>query len=250
MVPRTKKSTPVNVTYLETLRKCTKTVMDLYTKHISSFPEEYIALVAASSSPNGTILRIPKKQPTDGVDIKFMRYKKGDLDMDDDAKVLDLINSWVYLEKDQTPLNYLQNYFKFIINTLDLSTYRIKQMYLDLELDLEDDYKADPDYNPDLDTEDYSEELEFTEGDEDLIDNSHDSSESSGSGVLDTTEFEFKTPGEETDYEDGDSDKSPDYVPSVESEDEYENNHRNVLVISKKPAARNTRKTRKVVKYF
>ncbi len=231
-----KKTDKINVTYLETLRKCTKTVMDLYTKHVSSFPKEYIALASKISVPNGTILRIPVKQESDITVFKIMRYKKADSDLTDD-QLLDLINAWVYLEKDQTPLNYLQNYFNYIIQYLGLTKYRLKQMYEDLELDEEDDSTTDPDYNPDLDTEDYTEELEYTE-DEEI-----DSGGSSGYSNLDTSEFEFKTPGEETDYED-DSDKSPDYVPSVESEDEYENTHRSV---TKKRTVRKTRTSSKTI---
>ncbi len=247
----TKKENTVNTQYLETLQKCTKTVIDLYTKYVASFPQEYIALVTKISVPNGTILRIPKEQSSNDIVIKFIRYEKQDkyIEMTDD-EVFELVNAWVYLEEGQTPLNYLDMYFKFIINYVGITKYRLKQMYQELELDEEDDYKADPDYNPELDTEDYSEELEFSEEIvHELQDGySHDTSdESSGSGdtlKLDTTEFEFKTPGEETDYEDGDSDKSPDYVPSVESEDEYENNHRSV-VVTKKRTTRKTNKTRK-----
>jgi hypothetical protein len=215
--------------------------MDLYTEHVSSFPEEYIALAAQSSSPNGTILRIPKKQSSGDMIIKFMRYKKCTHLAESD--VLDLINSWVYLEDGQTPLNYLKTYFNFIINERSLTKYRIKQMYLDLELEKEDNYTIDPDYNPDLDSEDYQEELEYTEDVSESEDSYNDSTSGSGDTMnLDTTEFEFKTPGEETDYEDGDSDKSPDYVPSVESEDEYENNHRSIV---KKRSVRTSRVVRK-----
>jgi len=229
MVSRTsaKKATTVNTKYLETLQKCTKTVMDLYTKYVAHFPQEYIALLAKTSVPSGTILRIPKKQSSDEITIKFMKYKNCSELTDDEA--VELVNAWVYLEEGQSPLNYLDMYFKYIINHFGITKYRLKQMYQDLELDEEDDYSADPDYNPELDTEDYSEELENTEGGEDELQDSY-SDESSGSGDtfnLDTTEFEFKTHGEETDYEDDDS---PDYVPSVESEDEYENNHRTIVV--------------------
>ena len=239
------RSTPVNVKYLETLRKCTKTVMELYTQNVSSFPEEYIALASKASSPNGTILRVPKNQSNGELSIKIMCYKKSNSLSEDE--VLELINAWVYLENGQTPLNYLQNYFNFIISDLGLTKYRIKQMYLDLELDTEDDYKADPDYNPEVDSEDYEEELEYTEDASESEDSYSDSSSGSGDTFnLDTTEFEFKTPGEETEYED-DSDKSPDYVPSVESEDEYENNHRSTVVVVKKRTPRNTRYTRKNV---
>jgi hypothetical protein len=201
--------------------------MDLYTKYVAHFPQEYIALLAKTSVPSGTILRIPKKQSSDEITIKFMKYKNCSELTDDEA--VELVNAWVYLEEGQSPLNYLDMYFKYIINHFGITKYRLKQMYQDLELDEEDDYSADPDYNPELDTEDYSEELENTEGGEDELQDSY-SDESSGSGDtfnLDTTEFEFKTHGEETDYEDDDS---PDYVPSVESEDEYENNHRTIVV--------------------
>lgn len=218
----TKKAPTVNTNYLETLQKCTKTVMDLYTKYVAHFPQEYIALVAKTSVPSGTILRIPKKQSSDEFTIKFMKYKKCSELTDDEA--FELVNAWVYLEEGQSPLNYLDMYFKYIINHFGITKYRLKQMYQNLELDEEDDYAADPDYNPDLDTEDYSEELEHTDGSED---EQQESSGSSDTFNLDTTEFEFKTHGEETDYEDDDS---PDYVPSVESEDEYENTHRTIVV--------------------
>jgi hypothetical protein len=239
------KTDTVNVKYLDTLQQCTKTVMDLYTKHVASFPQEYIALVANTSVPNGTILRIPKKQSSNDITVKIMRYNKMDkyTELTDD-EVFELVNAWVYLEKDQTPLNYLQTYFNYIIDHFGITKYRLKQMYLELELDEEDDHKADPDYNPKLDTEDYCEELEYTEDSEDYLDDSYphsDSDESSGSGDtlnLDTSEFEFKKQGEE------DDDKSPDYVPSVESEDEYENYHRTAVVVAKK---RTTRKTIKSV---
>jgi hypothetical protein len=159
-----------------------------------------------------------------------MRYKKlGKYAELTAGEAFELVNAWVYLEEGQSPLNYLDMYFKYIINNFGITKYRLKQMYQNLELDEEDDYSADPDYNPELDTEDYSEELEHTEGSEDEL-NDSSSGESSGSGDtfnLDTTEFEFKTHGEETDYEDDDS---PDYVPSVESEDEYTNNHRTIVV--------------------
>jgi hypothetical protein len=251
MVFTPKKTHRINVKYLETLKTCTKTVMDLYTKHVACFPVEYIALVSKSSVPNGTILRIPKKQSSDEITIKFMRYKKSS-DLTDD-EVFELVDSWVYLEEGQTPLNFLDLYFKYIIEYFGITKYRLKQMYQELELDEEDNVVADPDYTPELDSEDYHEELEYKEdetSDHSHLDSSysHDpSDESSGSGEtfnLDTTDFEFKTPGEETDYDEEDSDKSPDYVPSVESEDEYENYHRNVLVTKK----RAVRKTRRVVK--
>ena len=237
----TKKAHAINTNYLETLQHCTKTVMDLYTKYVARFPREYIALVSKTSVPSGTILRIPKKQLGTDITIKFMKYKKCSELTDDE--VFELVNAWVYLEEGQSPLNYLDTYFRYIINHFGITKYRLKQMFQELELDEEDDYKADPDYNPELDTEDYHEELETTEGSLDELDDSY-SGESSGSGDtlnLDTTEFEFKTPGEETDYEDGDSDKSPDYIPSVESEDEYENTHRTIVVTKK-------RKTRKAYK--
>jgi hypothetical protein len=86
MNTRSKKTTSsVNVQYLETLRKCTKTVIGLYTKYVSSFPEEYIALVSSISSPNGTILRIPMNQKGTDVEIKLMRYEKFTEFTDDDA---------------------------------------------------------------------------------------------------------------------------------------------------------------------
>jgi hypothetical protein len=249
MVSRTsaKKAPTVNTNYLETLQKCTKTVMDLYTKYVAHFPQEYIALAAKTSVPSGTILRISKKQSSGEITFKIMCYKKLEKysEMTDD-EAFELVNAWVYLEEGQSPLNYLDMYFKYIINHFGITKYRLKQMYQDLELDEEDDYTTDPDYNPELDTEDYSEELENTEGSEDGLNDSY-SGESSGSGDtfnLDTTEFEFKTHGEETDYEDDDSDKSPDYVPSVESEDEYTNNHRTIVVT--KP--HKTRKASKTVR--
>jgi hypothetical protein len=241
----TKKTRNVNTNYLETLQQCTKTVTDLYTKYVARFPQEYIALASKTSVPNGTILRIPKKQSGNEITIKFMKYKKCS-DLTDD-EVFELVNAWVYLEEGQSPLNYLDMYFKYIINHFGITKYRLKQMYQDLELDEEDDYAADPDYNPDLDTEDYREELENTEGSEDELNDSYShvtSDESSGSGDtlnLENTEFEFKHPCNDADNEDDDSDKSPDYVPSVESEDEYENTHRNIVVTKR----RKTRKTRK-----
>jgi hypothetical protein len=246
MVFTPKKTSRINVKYLETLKTCTKTVTDLYKKHVAYFPEEYIALVSKSSVPNGTILRIPKTQSSDGITIKFMRYNKCS-DLTDD-EVFELVNSWVYLEEGQTALNYLDLYFNYIIEYFSITKYRLKQMYHELELDEDDDLVADPDYTPELDSEDYHEELEYKEDETSDYSQdgtySHDpSDESSGSGDtlnLETTEFEFKTPGEETDYEDDDSDKSPDYVPSVESEDEYENNHRK-FVVTKKRAVRKTR---------
>jgi hypothetical protein len=232
-----KNNDTTNINYLETLRKCTKTVMDLYTKHVANFPKEYIALAVKTSVPNGTILRIPVEQNRDNLVFKIMRYKKADSELTD-YQLLDLINAWVYLEKGQTPLNYLESYFKYIIQDLGITKYRLKQMFQELDLDEGDDRKTDPDYDPELDTEDYSEELEYTEDEELDI----DEGESGDSSNLDTTEFEFKQPGEETDYEE-DSDKSPDYVPSVESEDEYENTHRNVVVVSKMRKTRNSYKT-------
>ena len=184
-----RKNTSINENYLETLQMCTKTVMDLYKKHSQSFPKEYAALVS-HSKPNGTILHIPTKKSGNNLKIKYMRYKRNEFEPTEKG-LLDLVNSWVYLEKHQTPLHYLGNYFKFIISILGISKYRLKQMYLDLELDEEDDYIADPDYNPDNDTEDYYEELEHTS------------------------------------Y----SDVDPDYVPSAESEDEYETTQRSYTVI-------------------
>lgn len=254
MVFRTKESAPVNVKYLETLQKCTKTVYDLYTKYVSSFPEEYISLVAQTSSPNGIIMRISNKQPSNEITVKFMWHKKlGKCVELTDEELFDLVNTWVYLEDGQTPLEFLDLYFKYIINELGITKYRLKQMYQDLELDEPENYKADPDYNPDLDSEDYHEDLEYSEGDkpDSEPDNSasyrHDTSDdSSGSGDtlnLDTTEFEFKKPR----YEESDSDNSPDYVPSVESEDEYENNHRNVVTVAKKRTTRTPRMVRKTV---
>jgi hypothetical protein len=239
---RSKKTNPVNVYYLDTLRKCTKTVMDLYTKHIASFPEEYIALVSKTSVPNGTILCIPMNQPSDNIVFKILRYKKDSSEITYDG-LLELVNAWVYLEEGQTQLEYLQLYFKYLIDNLGITKYRLKQMYQELELENDDDSVADPDYNPDLDNEDYYEELEYSED----YYSPATSDESSGSVDtldIDTTEFEFKNQNEVSDSED-DSDKSPDYVPSVESEDEYENNHHSITVVTKK---RNVRKTRMVHK--
>lgn len=241
MNTRSKKTTSsVNVQYLETLRKCTKTVIGLYTKYVSSFPEEYIALVSSISSPNGTILRIPMNQKGTDIKIKIMRYEKFTEFTDDD--VFGLVNSWVYLEDGQTPLNYLQLYFKYIIAHFGITKYRLKQMYQELELDEEDDHNADPDYHPELDEDDYDEELEYTE-DEDSY--SIDGDDSIDSIKLDTSEFEFRN-HEEPCESDDDSDNSPDYVPSVESEDEYENTHPSVVRVTKKRTIRKIRNVKTV----
>lgn len=209
----------IAATYYKNLRSCTKTVSDLYFKQQQSFPKEYLGLISGTRNPNGIILRIPKIQAYSDIELKVLRVKNHGKDFTLD-ELEDLTNAWVYLENEQDPLQYLDDFFKYIIGKRQLTDYRIKQMYLDLELDEEDDYTKDPDYTPCTDSEDYYEELEYTTSDDD-------------SDNLEISQFEFKKPGLKYDS-DCDSDDSPDYVPSVESEDEYENVHR-TYVAKKKP---------------
>jgi hypothetical protein len=191
----------------------------LYLKYKQYFPKEYLGLISNPHRPNGIILRIPKIQPRDGVELKVLRVENHGKNFTVD-ELEDLTNAWVFLEDGQKPLQYLDIFFKYIIDELELSKYRIKQMYLDLEVDEEDDYVKDPDYTPYTDKEDYEEELEY-ESDDD---------------TLDLDRFDFKV--KQTTVDDSDDD----YVPSVESEDEYENT-RQTYVAKKKPVKKYKKKT-------
>lgn len=205
--------------YYENLRFCTKTIGDLYFKYQQYFPKEYLGLIS-QRNPNGIILRIPKIQPVDDIELKVLRVKNhGKYFTQDELE--DLTNAWVYLEDGQNPLKYLDVFFKYIIDELQLTKYRIKQMYLDLELDEEDDYVKDPDYIPYTDEEDYYEELEY-DSDDTLAHKK-------------ATKVVHKATNVD-DYDDSD------YVPSVESEDEYENTRR-TYVAKKKPVKKYKKKT-------
>jgi hypothetical protein len=202
MVP---KKQNITAFYYENLQFCTKTVSDLYFKYQQYYPKEYLGLIS-QRNPNGIIIRIPKIQPSDDIELKVLRIKNHGKDFTLD-ELEDLTNAWVYLEYKQDPLEYLDVFFEYIIDELQLTKYHIKQIYLDLELDEEDNYDKDPDYNPYTDNEDYFEELEYSS------DNN-----------------------EPTKVEDDD------YVPSVESEDEYENTQR-TYVAKKKPVKKYKKKT-------
>jgi hypothetical protein len=188
----------ITTSYYDNLRFCTKTVGDLYSNHQQYFPKEYLGLIS-QRNPNGIILRIPKIQPSCDIELKVMRVKNHGKDFTQD-EVENLTNAWVYLEDGQKPLHYLAVFFKYVIDELKLTKYRIKQMYLELELDEEDNYTKDPDYTPCADREDYEEDLEY----ESDIDKSTK-----------------------------DDDEDSDYEPSVESEDEYENTRRTYVANKK-----------------
>jgi hypothetical protein len=200
--------------YAKTLSKTTKTVAQLYDAYQNYFPVEYGLLINPVRLPtgNGNILRF-SKNTIDGYVMVSRPKSRVDPEFTND-ELADLSNCRVFLEPNQTELNYIDRWFKYIIAKREITDYRLRQMYWmsKLDDDSEDDVN-DPDYIPEDESEEEDDVYE-SEGEED----SEEEDDSPDYTPSVESELEDSEAEEEDDSED--EDKSPDYAPSVESEEE------------------------------
>jgi hypothetical protein len=212
--------------YTEVLSQTTKTVAQLWDTYHNYFPVEYGVLINQERLPagNGIILRFSKDPIEDYVMVVWPKGNKHGYFTD--AELEDLSNCRVFLEPNQTELNYINRWFKYSMEEREITNYRLRQMYWMSKLDSEseDDNVNDPDYIPDEDEEvDDADEYE-SEAEDDSEDEEDDEDDSPDY----TPSLESEEEDSEDEEEDSeDEDKNPDYAPSVESEesesdDDYE----------------------------
>ena len=208
--------------YAEVLSQTTKTVAQLWDSYHNYFPVEYGVLINPERLPsgNGIILRFSKDPINGYVMVVWPKGKKHGYFSDEELE--DLSNCRVFLEPNQTELNYINRWFKYVMEEREITDYRLRQMYWMSKLDIEseDDNVNDPDYIPEEDEEvDDVDEYE-SEADEDSED--EDNSPDYTPSVESEEEDSEEDSNDDDESEDEDEDKSPDYTPSVESEDEEE----------------------------
>ena len=209
--------------YSEVLSQTTKTVAQLYDQYKHYFPVEYSILINPERLPagNGIILRF-SKNPMNG-NVMVVRPTGSLVEYFTDAELEDLSNCRVFLEPNQTELNYIDRWFKYVMEEREITDYRLRQMYWMSKLDSEseDDNVNDPDYIPDED-EEADDVDEYTSEDEEDIESKEDEDDSADytPSIESEEEDSDEYSSEEDDSEDEGEDKSPDYTPSVESEEE------------------------------
>jgi hypothetical protein len=209
--------------YAEVLSQTTKTVAQLWDTYHNYFPVEYGVLINPERLPagNGNILRFSKDPIEDYVMI--FRPKDNKRGYFNDEELEDLSNCRVFLEPNQTELNYINRWFKYSMEEREITDYRLRQMYWMSKLDSEseDDNVNDPDYIPDED-EEVDDVDEYTSEDEDEEDIESDEDEDDSEDYTPSVESEEEDSDEYSSEEDDseEEDKSPDYTPSVESEEE------------------------------
>lgn len=204
--------------YTKSLSQTTKTVAQLYDAYQNCFPVEYGLFINPLRIPdgNGNILRFSKNAINGYVMVATPHNSPAVESGFTDAELADLSNCRVFLEPNQTELNYIDRWFKYVIAERGISNYRLRQMYWmsKLDDDSEDDVN-DPDYIPEDESEEEDDVYE-SEGEEDSAD------EDDSPDYAPSIESEEEDSEEDSNDEDEseDEDKSPDYTPSVESEDE------------------------------
>jgi hypothetical protein len=228
--------------YAKNLSKTTKTVAQLYDAYQNYFPVEYGLLINPLRVPKGNvnILRFSKNAINGYVMVASPDNSPAVESGFTDTELDDLSNCRVFLEPNQTELNYIDRWFKYVIGERGITNYGLRQMYWMSKLDdVSEDDVNDPDYIPEdeSDPEDeYDEDESEAEDDNEDEDDSADytpsvESEGEDSGEEEDSEDEDDSPDYtpsveseqddcETDDESEDEDKSPDYTPSVESEEE------------------------------
>ncbi len=230
-----------NNSYAKSLSKTTKTVAQLYDSYRNHFPVEYTVLINPLRIPdgNGNILRFSKNSVNGYVMVATPDNSPAVESGFTDTELADLSNCRVFLEANQTELNYIDRWFKYVIAERGISNYRLRQMYWMSKLDdVSEDDVNDPDYIPEDENESEDEYESEAEEDNEDEDHSPDYTPSVESEAEDSEEDEESededhnadyTPSIESEEEDNDEedseveedeDKSPDYTPSVESEEE------------------------------
>ena len=204
------------------------TVYELYDQYKNNFRKEYTVLI----SPHRTESNIQLRLDNFGK-IQYRCDGHREQQSFNDNELLNLSNATVCLMPGQTPQQFLDGYFKFIQNIMELSNYKVRQIYQIIQDDFgqdEDDTRRDPDYVPrrsnkvvESETETESEPSEH-EDDPDYIPSE---SEEEDSEYEDDIPPQVEFSEEEDDAESqtttesfDDVDKDPDYVPS-ESDDDY-----------------------------
>jgi transcriptional regulator with XRE-family HTH domain len=205
--------------YAKNLSQTTKTVAQLYDAYQNYFPVEYGLLINPLRVPdgNGNILRFSKNAVNGYVMVASPDNCPSVESGFTASELADLSNCRVFLEPNQTELNYIDRWFNYVIAERGISNYRLRQMYWMSKLDnVSEDYVKDPDYIPEDESEAEDEDYEYeSETEEDNTDEDH------SPDYTPSVESEAEdSEAEDEEEESQDEDDSPDYTPSVESEEE------------------------------
>ncbi len=208
--------------YLNTLKNHSGFVFELYEANKKHFKPEYSIFISPKKENNGMILKM-----TNPDEMLYMGRVDDSIFTSD---VINLSNSMVYLEKGQTPINFLQNYFAYLKNAAQLTEYRIKQYY-QFQKDSQpetDDVDKDPTYIPFIYTSSSLknvvrklnfDNISINESDTEADDVTKDPDYIPSESEYDSDEYSSEEEEEEEDY-----DSSSDYEPS-ESGEESEEEH-------------------------